>query len=233
MKKFILIIFATVILTKSYSQMNKKKFFDIDFFILTKNEKKIILNNKADFTLRVEKGDNIYTLNDGRIIYEMLDVKTYLFNNITDFNYFESKCIEIANEETKSKTEVKDLKFIEKRFLYIDFFKQAYGIDFNLNDLKSIKTIDDLLNSLNKEDILKYKLSIIAVIGELIILNSDSKDGKWKDFQIKKDIFTPMIFVKGSVIDPVKIFDNEFYEKYEKGKKISILNSVKQYIESL
>ncbi|RUT67791.1 hypothetical protein D0817_24565 [Flavobacterium cupreum] len=231
MRKIILIVLLNLLITKTYSQMTKKTFYEIEFFILKEKDKKSILLSSKDFIQKKVKGDNIYELADGRIIYEMIGIEIYLFQNKEDFNYFEVKCEEIANESVKRKTEIKDLNFIEKRFLYIDFFKQAYNIDFKTSDLNSLIKLDDLLNTLKKEDVLKYRLSIIAIIGESII--SNTKEGKWRNFQISKNVNIPAIFVQGSVIDPVEIFDNQIFTKSDKRNKISISNYLKKLIKSL
>lgn len=231
MKNIILIIFAVISLTNSYSQMNKKTFYEIEYSVLTGKEKKAILTNQDVSNVKKEKGDNIFTLNDGRIVYEMVDVKTYLFKNIIDFNYFEKKSVELANESVGRKTAIKDLTFINKIPFYIELFKQRYSLDFDPNDLNSLKKVDNVLNSIERQNILKFRRSIIAIIGESIVLKTE--DGKWKNFQINKNTNIPAIFAKGSVIDPVAIFDYEFYEKYEEGKKISLYNSIKKQVESL
>lgn len=175
----------------------------------------------------VNVGDFLFILNDGRVIYEMSGIKTFLFKNKQDFKTYINKSVELALSSTKSKISVRDDKFISKRDLYIELFRSAYFLKLDTKDITTLSNVDSTLNKLSEQDILKYKLTIIAIIGEYIVQNS--KDAVWQYLNHPSDGKIPIITASGTIIEPIKIFEVQFYEQYKKGKQFNLYETIHQY----
>ena len=208
--------------------MKKINSYEIEMFELNKKEKDSILNDK--YTILENKISNTtFETFEKKIIYDISNgARIYLFKNQFDFIQWKNKIKEISDKE-KNKSTISDYDFLEKRYLYIDFFKQSFNIDFDTKNLDTFKNIDEILNDFDIEKINKYRLSIIAMIGESIVLNK--KNVQWTNFNINEKVRIPIILSEEFAnISPIEIYEIQFYNKIEKKKRISFYNAIKKYL---
>lgn len=227
------ILFFCLSSIKSQSIMQKKTMFDINFHLISAKEKDSLINTfRGVFdneNSNLDVGDSLFVLNDGRIIYEMTDIKTFLFQNKQEFKSYVDKSVQLGLESTKSRIIIKDEKFIQKRDLYVELFNSTYSLELEPKDIKTLSKVDSILNSINEQDILKFKLSIIAIIGEYISHNC--KEAIWKYLNHPSAGKIPILIANGTIIEPVKIFEVQFYDQYKKGKPFNLLRTVQEYVD--
>lgn len=234
----ILIAFMFFSCKYPYSQdvMKKKKFKDIEFFELTDKERVNILKENHSVKPENYKGDYIYRLSNGRILFEMKDIVTFLFLSEEDFNkYIEStESPQPIGDVLQTYTHpIQDSSFIEKREMYIAFFAGVHQLEIDLADPKDLAKLDKLLNLLDNQELKKYRLSIVAMIGEFIVANLPVAEWKYLNISYSQKERVPVILVdEKTLINPANIF----YEEYNKRVKnpnhvINITKSVLSYIK--
>src|SRR5690606_41823647 len=88
------ILFVLFILLNNYisgQTMKIESYKNVEYFVLTKKEMlKLIKENKYKTEL-VENHERVYFLEDNRVIFEMIDVKNFLFSSKEDFLRFRSE----------------------------------------------------------------------------------------------------------------------------------------------
>ena len=91
-----------------------------------------------------------------------------------------------------------------------------------------------MLNELDNREIKKYRLSLIALIGDFIVSNVEGAEWKYINIPNPQKERAPVIFINGkTLVDPGTIFYEE-YNKRELNKEyqISLENAVKTYLEN-
>ncbi|WP_420552291.1 hypothetical protein [Tenacibaculum aiptasiae] len=208
--------------------MNKHILQEITYHTLTEKEKDSLLVNFKG-VLNKEMSDSkydseVYVLNDNRIIFDMMDMKTFLFNDLDDLKNFKKLTSKIAKESVKSKIQVKDKNFIDKIDLYTTFFLNSYDLDFS--DVNELKKLDSLLESFNEKEILKHKNSLVAIIG--CFLKENVINGEW--IYLKNDAvntINPVINCDNGLFEPIYILEDIVYNK--KSFFLYIDNLIKNY----
>ena len=217
--------------------MKEKTFLNFKYFELSDKEKDSILVKATGFTKEELKGDFIYKLPDGKVIFEMKGVFNYLFETTDIFEgYFQAvnSPQEIGNLLFTYTHPIKDTSFIEKREMYIVFLAGEFGIEFDLTDKKTLERVSSLLNQLDNQQIKKYRLSFIALLGEFIVSNVEGAEWKYINIPNSRRERAPVIFINGNtLVDPTTIFYEEYNKRQlNKEYQISLENAVKAYIEN-
>jgi len=172
----------------------------------------------------VEKSCNIYNLDNGKVIYEMVSLQSFLFDSENDLQYFLKRTVEIATNSVKRKFEIKDESFLEKRELYIQLFKQTFDLSLDFKNLDDLKKVD--INNI----IPKYNYSLIAIVGEFLKYNI--KDSDWKSLKVSDDIpIRYVIYREGEFQDPSSIMENVIYNKSNFKKNIEFYKTVKSALD--
>jgi hypothetical protein len=217
--------------------MKEKTFLNFKYFELSDKEKDSILVKATDFTKEELKGDFIYKLPDGKVIFEMKGVFNYLFE-ATDV--FEGYLQAINNPQEEGNLlytyshPIKDTSFIEKREMYIVLLAGEFGIEFDLTDERTLEKVSNLLNQLDNQQIKKYRLSLIALLGEFIVSNVEGAEWKYINIPNPQQETAPIILVGGkTLINPATVF----YEEYNKRElndeyQISLEKAVRTCIEN-
>lgn len=217
--------------------MKEKTFLNFKYFELSDKEKDNILVKATGFTKEELKGDFIYKLPDGKVIFEMKGVFNYLFEATDIFEgYFQAvnSPQEIGNLLFTYTHPIKDTSFIEKREMYIVFLAGEFGIEFDLTDKKTLERVSSLLNQLDNQQIKKYRLSLIALLGEFIVSNVEGAEWKYINIPNSQRERVPVIFTNGNtLVDPTTILYEEYNKRQlNKEYQISLENAVKAYIEN-
>lgn len=217
--------------------MKEKTFLNFKYFELSDKEKDSILVKATDFTKEELKGDFIYKLPDGKVIFEMISIANYLFETERIFEGYMEASSKPQHPDGLLFTyshPIKDTSFIEKKEMYIAFLAGEYGIEFDLTDKKTLERVSSLLNELDNREIKKYRLSLIALIGDFIVSNVEGAEWKYINIPNPQKERAPVIFINGkTLVDPGTIFYEE-YNKRELNKEyqISLENAVKTYLEN-
>lgn len=241
MVKTVLILFVFIALcsTRTYSQdeMKKKEFVGIQYFELSNKELKTVLAENNFVEPTSIKGDYIYQLSDGKVLFEMRDVTSFLFSSKSDFDEY------IERTETPQPIggllqtythPIKDSSFIEKREMYITFFVGQHNTEIDVADAEELDKLDAVLNGLSNEELKKYRLSIVALIGEFITTNLEGAYWTYLNIPNPQKERSPVVMVDDKIlIDPANIF----YEEYnQRGKnpnyKIAVGQAVKEYLKN-
>jgi len=235
-----LFIVATIFFNiQAYSQvgMKEKNFSGIKYFELTNKERQAILEDKILVTREESNGDYIYRLSDDRVVYEMKDIVTFLFTTEDDFdNYMKiTGSPEPLDEILQTFTHpIKDSSFIEKRELYITFFAGELELNIDISDIEDLSKVDVELNNLSIEELKKYRLSIIALIGEFIVTNLHGAEWKYLNIPNPQKERSPVVMVDSkTLINPASIFYEEYNKKIGNLKyKIDITRTIRLYLQN-
>lgn len=215
-KKYLLTIF----LLSFYSglcqtEMTEHILRDIKFYTINQKEKNTLIKEfdglfKEDLSDK-KYSSKVYMLNDNRVIFDMVDMKIFLFSSLSDMERFKAITSEIAVENVKSQIEIKDDDFISKVYLYITFFKDSFSIDIDFNNVEDLKKIDTLIDKKEYDIIIKYKNSLVAIAGEFIRLNV--KNGEWKYLVDNTNPINPVIDCHKGLFEPIYIIEEVIYNE--------------------
>lgn len=216
--------------------MKEKTFLNFKYTELSNKEKDSMLVKARAYTKEEFKGDFIYKLLDGQVIFEMKSIANYLFETEKIFtSYMEATSKpQITNGLLFTyNCPIKDTAFIEKKEAYIALFTAKYNIELDLTDKKTLVKISNLLNKLDNQQIKKYRLSLIALIGEFIVSNVKGAEWKYINVLNPQKERAPIILINGkTLIDPSTILYEEYNKRESnKGHRINIENAVKIYLE--
>lgn len=232
MKKVLNIISLLFFITINSQTIKMKKidFENIIMYSISEKEMKDFLKNQKgvlneDLT-DIENSCNVYNLNNGKVIYEMVKLQSFLFDSENDLQYFLKRTVEIANNSVKRKIEIKDQDFIDKKALYIQLFVQTFNISLDFKNIEDLRKIDKIFKDYNINDIIpKYNYSLVAIIGEFLKYNL--KDVDWKSLKVSDDSPIRYVIYGGQNLhDPSSIFENIIYNKSNFKKKVEFYKTV-------
>jgi hypothetical protein len=220
--------------------MKSKTFFDIKIFELTNKERDSLLLTKSHRTTAY-KGNFIHQITDGQVVYELTDVKNYLFDSQSDFYKFIEKTAtpQVIGEFIFSYTHpVKDSTFIEKINDYIVLFTGANEVVLNLRNIDDLKKVDSLLNRWEMSEFRKFRLSLIALVGEFVLNKLGTDDAGWKYFNYSvngKSERNPAIIFKGkTIIDPATIVNDQYNNKIKNPRyEINLYKATQEMIAKI
>lgn len=227
--------FCTLI--HSQHVMKEKSFLNFKYFELSDKEKDSILTKAAGYMKEEQRGDYIYKLPNGKVIFEMKGIANYLFETEKVFTTYIEASSKPQNTSSLLFTyshPIKDTSFIEKREMYIAFFAGEYEIEFDLADERTLEKVSNLLNQIDNQQIKKYRLSLIALLGEFIVSNVEGAEWKYINIPNPQQERAPIILVGGkTLINPATIF----YEEYNKRElndeyQISLEKAIRASIEN-
>jgi hypothetical protein len=242
MKSICLILVLLFSLNLSAQEMGNEYLVGINGKAISKKLKDEILNSEKPSPPKImSEGSNsyYYKLKDGRIIYDVLSSRYYLFESIGEFEKFTNKtknAAPVGSYLAYYTHPITDEHFIENKDNYIKSFLTASNFRVDISNIETLKLIDDFLYQLEFEQIKDYRTSLVAVIGDYIIMNLKN-DASWKYFNMSTNGLNrrePIIFVDGKLISPTSIFDNQYNKKVkQKTYVISMynetLNMIHQY----
>lgn len=229
----IVFLFFYSLVVNSQAIMQKQTKFDIEFYLISSKEKDSLMHrfngSKDTITSEIDPGDFLYLLNDGRVIYEMPGIKSFLFTDFGDYKKYILGSVNLAESSKKNNTGINDGDFIEKVNVYVEKFMNEYSITSEINKTEIIRQIDVVLGSLSDFEIKRNRLSIIALIGELISQNL--RFASWHYFNDPVNGKIPVILAEGLLIEPIKIFEKKLSELRKKGYPFNISGVVDEYIK--
>lgn len=233
---FICILSSVCTLTHAQPTMKEKTFLDIKYLELSDKEKEQMLSAASGYTKAEWKGDYIYRLADGTVLFEMKGIATYLFETEAVFkDYIEAseKPQRIDHLLFGHSHPIKDTSFIEKRDMYIAFFAGEYGLEIDLTELAGLDEISRLLNQSDNEQIRKYRLSLIAIIGEFIVTNLSGAEWKYLNIPNSQKERVPVILAhEKTLINPATIFYQEYNKRAtDKKYQINLREAVMAFIK--
>lgn len=238
-----LTILATILIACNltlYSQtdMKKKNYFGIDVQELSEKEMNLILNENNLKSTEHIGGDIVHYLSNGSVIFEMENIKGYLFNNTDDFNKFierSSKPQPIGDSMLTYTHPIKDSLFIDKIEQYVTFFFGQHNFTLDFGDKGDLEKFDKILNQLKVEELKKYRLSIVAIIGEFIVNNCYNANWKYLNIPNSQKEKQPVIMINNNttLIVPAQIFYDQYNQRLDKSNyKINTKRSILNYINS-
>lgn len=141
--------------------MKKKNYFGIDVQELSEKEMNLILNENNLKNIEHIGGDIVHYLSNGSVIFEMENIKGYLFDNTDDFNKFierSSKPQPMGDSMLTYTHPIKDSLFIDKIEQYVTFFFGQRNITLDFGNKGDLEKFDEILKQK-----LSYKLAPITV----------------------------------------------------------------------
>lgn len=213
--------------------MKKKAFKDIDYFELSDNERLKIMGGHKPVDTKEYKGDLIHKLANGQVVFEMKGITSFLFESEERFK----KYIELTEQPQATDDKLRtyshpigDSRFIEKKDMYVSFFLGQTELEIDLSVIDELKKLDVVLNRMSTEDVKKYRLSLVAIIGEFISLNIEGAE--WKYLYITSSERHPVILIKDKeVVNPATIFYDEYNSKVlNSAYQININKAVKGFV---
>lgn len=231
----VLCLFFVVNINSQSIKMKKIDFEGIVVYTITTKEMetlvkehKGILNKNLTNT---ENSCNVYDLNNGKVIYEMVKLQSFLFDSVKDLQFFLKRTTEIATNSVKRKFEIKDDNFISKKQLYIDLFTQSFDIELDFKNIDDLKKVDKIFKKEHIDNVIpKYNYSLIAVLGEFLRVNI--KDVDWKSLKVSDN--TPIRYViygGKNLQDPASILESIIYNKSDYKKNITFYKTVKSILD--
>lgn len=221
-------------ISNSQTDMKEKTFKSIEYFELSNRERVKMMGDHEPIDTKDYKGDLIHKLPNGQIIFEMKGITSFLFESEERFKEY----IEITEQpqatDGKLRTyshPISDSSFIEKKDMYVSFFLGQTELEIDLNNIDELKKLDEVLNRMSNEDVKKYSLSLVAIIGEFISLNIE--EAEWKYLNITNSERHPVILVKDKeLVDPATIFYEEYNRKSSNyAYQININKAVKEFLK--
>ena len=200
-------------------KMKKIDFEKISCYIINNKEKDSLLKNNngvLDKSLsNTEKMLEAYKLNDGKYVYDMVDIQTFMFNSVDDLKFFLKRTTEIATGSVENFIVIKDEGLLEKKDLYINFFLENYEIELEFGKLDNLRKIDLLFRENRIENITpKYNYSLTLIIGEFLKYNI--ADFNWSKLIIdnnKKGAFKYVLLKKNHMLEPSVILESIINKK--------------------
>lgn len=229
----LLVLLMSYTIAYSQTDMKKKTFKDIDYFELSDKERVKIMDEHKQIDTKGYKGDLIHKLANGQVIFEMKGITSFLFESEERFK----KYIEITEQPQATDEELRtyshpisDSSFIEKKDMYVSFFLGQNELELDLNIIDELKKLDEVLNKMSNEDVKKYRLSLVAIIGEFISLNIEGAE--WKYLNVTNSERHPVILVKDKeLVNPATIFYDEYNRKVSNpAYQININKAVKEFL---
>src|SRR5690606_25887334 len=213
------ILFVLFILLNNYisgQTMKIESYKNVEYFVLTKKEMlKLIKENKYKTEL-VENHERVYFLEDNRVIFEMIDVKNFLFSSKEDFLRFKGKVIEESLSSVQNEFEIRNTNL----YVYdevINFLSKELNKDItNENILELIETTD-------KNLLLRHGSYFTFLLGSHIIKNNP--DIEWKYLKISKDYYTYVLINSIELIN-ISFLLNEFNKGKEDDLKKFLYNRI-------
>lgn len=213
-------MFNSIYAMSQESKMKKIDFEKISCYIINKKEKDSLLKNNngiLDKNLSdTEKMLEAYKLNDGKYVYDMVDIQTFMFNSADDLKFFLKRTTEIAIKSTKSQIDIKDENLLEKKDLYINLFLENYEIELDFEKLDHLKKIDILFRDNKIENITpKYNYSLTLIVGEF--LNYNITDFSWSKLIIdnRNSTFKYILLKNNQMLEPAVILESIINKKME------------------
>lgn len=216
-------------------KMKKIEFENIIMYSISEKEMKDFLKNQKGVLNKnltdIENSCNVYNLNNGKVIYEMVKLQSFLFDSENDLQYFLKRTVEIANNSVKRKFEIKDEDFIDKRALYIQLFTQTFDISLDFKNIEDLRKIDKIFKEHNINNIIpKYNYSLVAIVGEF--LKSNLKNVDWKSLKVSDDTPVRYVIYGGENLqDPSSVLENVIYNKSNFKKNIAFYKTVKSILD--
>ena len=236
------LLFGTLVcfITIGYSQnmeMKERTFLRFKYLELSEKEKERILLEASSHTIEERNGDYVYRLPNGNVIFEIKDITNYLFESDVVFEeYFQAsgKPQKIDTLLHGQSHPIKDTAFIEKLEMYITFFTGEHGMEIDLKDSTSLEKIDQLLNRMGSQELRKFRLSIIALVGEFIVANVAGSEWKYLNIPSSRKERVPVILVnEKTLINPASVFYEEFNKKESNERyQINLKDAVKAFLKS-
>lgn len=169
-----------------------------------------------------KSGSCYYQLLDGRVIYDVIGVKYYLFQNLIDFESFIALSQSEKTYVTTAIYPIDDENFIEHKDEYINTFIKRFTSKIAFERMDELKRIDEFLSTLDKAQLWELRIPIIATCGEFLINKSNTGTWKYLNTSIKGvKQRQPIFIVEGKLISPSLIFDLE-YDKKLKNKNYQV-----------
>jgi len=219
----------------SQNEMNQREFKDIEYLELSDKELKVLLAKNKTVEPQNIKGDFVYHLPGGQVLFEMRYVSSFLFSSKYDFDKYIEKTDSPQPIDVLLQTythPIKDSSFIEKREMYITFFIGQHNTEIDVADITELDKLDDLLNGLSSEDLKKYRLSIVALIGEFITTNLEDASWTYLNIPNPQKERNPVIMVgEKKLIDPANIYYEEYNKRVKNlDYKMSVGKTIREYL---
>lgn len=235
---FILLMFF-LISRNVHSQeiMVNRKYLGIEFYKLSDAEKVQLLESANNLIVDEFDDETLYKLPDGRLIYEVEGANNFLFLTVDDFNkYVEytEKPMQIGDSLQTYTHPIKDKRFIEKRDMYFSFFCGVHKVQLDVTKLEDLQKFDTVLNQLDNTEIKKYRLSIIAIVGEFLVSSCPNAEWKYINIPNPEKERSPAILINNKVLtNPASIFYEEYNQRLmNPAKKIDTYQIVKDLVNN-
>lgn len=214
----------------SQEKMNEHKLGNISYYTISKIEKDSLIK-EFNGLIKKELGDVkydscVYLLNDRRVIFDMFEMQTFLFKSLFDLRDFKRLVLQIAESSVERKIIVNDSNFLNKIDLYVSFFEEEFEIVFDFNDLNDLKKLDVIISE-KRGEVLKFKLSIIAIIGKYISSNMDETE--WAYLREGNNLINPIVNSEDRLFEPLYISEEILYNKKSAYKYLSDLLKSSKY----
>lgn len=234
-----LILFLILIMSTNLKSQNEGmkriEFEEIVMYSISDKEMNDLLINQGGVlnTKFTDLADsiNVYNLNNGNVIYEMVELRSFLFDSENDLEFFLKRTVEIAHNDVKRKIEIKDENFINKKELYIQLFIHAFDISLDFKNIEDLKKVDQIIKCQGINDIIpKYNYSLVAILGEFLKFNMNNVD--WKSLKIRDDLPVRYVIFGGQHLhDPSVILENIIYHNSNFKKNIEFYKTVKSILD--
>lgn len=193
--------------------MKTEHYNDVYYFVITKKEMLKLIKSR-DKTELLENYERIHILEDNRVIFEMIDVKNFLFGSEEDFLRFRENIIEESHSSVQDEFEIRNTNL----YVYdevISFLSEELHKDITYgNILKLIGTTD-------KNLLLKYGSYFTFLLGSHIIKNN--RGIEWKYLKISNDYYKYVLITSTELIN-ISFLLNEF-DKSKEGDLKKFLNN--------
>lgn len=231
----IICLFFVISINAQTIKMKKIKFENITMYSISEKEMKDLLKKQKgvldENLTNLESSCNVYNLDNGKVIYEMVKLQSFLFDSKNDLQYFLKRTNEIATGSVKRKFEIKDENFIDKKELYIELFTQEFDLKLDFKNIDDLKKVDKIFKKVDIKNIVpKYNYSLIAIVGEF--LKSNMNNVNWKSLKVSDD--TPIRYVihgGKNLQDPSSILESIIYNKSNFKKEITFYKTVKSILD--
>ena len=196
--------------------MKIESYKNVEYIVLTKKEMLKLIKEIKHRTELLENHERVYFLEDNRVLFEMIDVKNFLFSSKEDFFRFKGKVIEESFNSVQNEFEIRNTNL----YVYdevIDFLSKDLSKDItHENILELIETID-------KNLLLRHGSYFTFLLGSHIIRNNP--DIEWKYLKISKDYYTYVLITNAELIN-ISYLLNEFNKGEEKDLKKFLYNRI-------
>jgi hypothetical protein len=202
----------------SYHAISKKEFGSI----LKKSHVEVV-NSRL-----LNEGENLYLIDNGKVLYDLLNTKFFLFECLADFEAYVELFSKMPENKNGVEVIVGDFDIITHKERLVKSLGELLRIEINTKELEILSKLDSIIYNLNDNQLVIDNIhALIAITGEVIIANC--QNAEWK-YLTHNNSRKPILIVNGTLVDLSQFVNQELILKKEKWCRISFLSISKSIL---